>query len=35
VQKPVDFAEFVETVARLGVYWMATNEPPPERPLRC
>lgn len=34
VQKPVDFAEFVETVARLGVYWQATNEPPPERPLR-
>ena len=34
VQKPVDFAEFVETVARLGVYWLATNEPPPERPLR-
>ena len=34
VQKPVDFAEFVETVARLGVYWLATNEPPPERQLR-
>lgn len=32
VQKPVDFAEFSETVARLGVYWLATNEPPPERP---
>jgi len=28
VQKPVDFAEFAETVARLGVYWLATNEPP-------
>jgi CheY-like chemotaxis protein len=28
VRKPVDFAEFVETVARLGVYWLATNEPP-------
>ena len=27
VRKPVDFAEFAETVARLGVYWMATNEP--------
>ena len=34
VQKPVDFADFAETVARLGVYWLATNEPPPERPLR-
>ncbi len=30
VCKPVDFAEFAETVARLGIYWLATNEPPPE-----
>lgn len=29
VRKPVDFAEFAETVSRLGVYWLATNEPPP------
>ena len=28
VRKPVDFAQFAETVARLGVYWLATNEPP-------
>ena len=28
VRKPLDFAEFAETVARLGVYWLATNEPP-------
>lgn len=27
VRKPVDFAEFAETVARLGIYWLATNEP--------
>jgi hypothetical protein len=27
VRKPVDFAIFAETVARLGVYWMAVNEP--------
>ncbi|MBI5330236.1 MAG: response regulator [Betaproteobacteria bacterium] len=27
VRKPVDFNEFAETVARLGVYWLATNEP--------
>jgi CheY-like chemotaxis protein len=26
VRKPVDFAEFAETVARLGVYWLATNQ---------
>lgn len=31
VRKPLDFAEFAETVARLGVYWLATNEPPPAR----
>ena len=28
VRKPIDFAVFAETVARLGVYWLATNEPP-------
>jgi CheY-like chemotaxis protein len=27
VRKPVDFAKFAETVARLGIYWLATNEP--------
>lgn len=27
VRKPVDFGEFAETVARLGVYWLAVNEP--------
>jgi CheY-like chemotaxis protein len=31
VRKPVIFADFAETVARLGVYWLATNEPPPEK----
>ena len=29
VRKPVDFADFAETVARLGMYWLVTNEPPP------
>jgi CheY-like chemotaxis protein len=28
VRKPLDFAEFAETVARLGIYWLAINEPP-------
>jgi hypothetical protein len=28
VQKPVDFAEFSETVTRLGVFWAMTNQPP-------
>lgn len=27
VRKPLDFAEFAETVAQLGVYWLATNKP--------
>jgi CheY-like chemotaxis protein len=30
VRKPLDFTELVETVARLGVYWLAINEPPPK-----
>ncbi|MDD5297523.1 MAG: hypothetical protein PHU46_11485 [Rhodocyclaceae bacterium] len=28
VRKPLDFSEFAETVARLGIYWLATNRPP-------
>ena len=28
VRKPIDFSKFAETVARLGVYWLATNEAP-------
>jgi len=28
VRKPLDFSEFAETVARLGIYWIATNQPP-------
>ena len=28
VHKPLDFTEFAEAVARLGVYWLATNVPP-------
>jgi CheY-like chemotaxis protein len=28
VRKPLDFTEFAETVARLGVYWAAINQPP-------
>ena len=30
VRKPLDFSEFAVTVARLGVYWLATNESPQE-----
>jgi hypothetical protein len=28
VRKPLDSSEFIETVSRLGVYWLAVNEPP-------
>jgi len=28
VRKPLDFTEFAETVARLGIYWLAINKPP-------
>jgi CheY-like chemotaxis protein len=28
VVKPVDFAEFIKAVKRLGIFWAAINEPP-------
>jgi two-component system, response regulator len=28
IRKPVDFAEFVESVGRLGLYWLLLNEHP-------
>jgi two-component system response regulator len=31
VRKPVDFAEFMEAVKVLGIYWLMMNQPPPER----
>lgn len=31
VRKPVDFTEFLEAVRLLGIYWLMTNQPPPER----
>jgi CheY-like chemotaxis protein len=39
VVKPVDFAEFMNAVKQLGVFWVAVNEPPPavkreERPTK-
>ena len=29
VRKPVDFAQFVEAVRHLGLYWLVINETPP------
>lgn len=29
VRKPVDFAEFMEAVRKLGAYWLLLNEAPP------
>ena len=31
VRKPVNFAEFLEAVRVLSVYWLMMNNPPPER----
>jgi len=30
VRKPLEFAEFADAVAKLGIYWMALNDPPME-----
>jgi len=27
VRKPLEFSDFAQTVAHLGIYWVATNEP--------
>lgn len=31
VVKPVDFTEFMKSVKLLGVFWVAVNEPPPQK----
>jgi two-component system response regulator len=29
IRKPVDFADFVEVIRHIGVYWLTVNERPP------
>jgi CheY-like chemotaxis protein len=33
VRKPVDFAQFLEAVRHLGLYWLVLNEAPPKARL--
>ncbi|MCJ7533373.1 MAG: response regulator [Anaerolineales bacterium] len=30
IRKPVDFAQFVQTIQQLGLYWLVLNESPPK-----
>jgi len=32
IQKPVDFARFVDAIRQLGLYWLLLNESPPQAP---
>ncbi len=34
IQKPVDFAQFRQTVQQLGLYWLVVNQPPPANAQR-
>ena len=29
IRKPVDFAQFTDSIRELGLYWLVLNEPPP------
>lgn len=32
IRKPVDFDNFVEAIAHLGLYWLVLNQSPPKKP---
>lgn len=32
IRKPVDFDNFVEAIASLGLYWLVLNQSPPKKP---
>ena len=32
IRKPVDFHQFAEVIKQLGMYWLVTNQPPPNGP---
>lgn len=34
VRKPLEFAEFTDTVVRIGMYWLVINAPPSTPPCR-
>ena len=31
IQKPVDIAQFRQTIKTLGLYWLVVNQPPPDK----
>ena len=33
IVKPVDFGQFTDVVAHLGLYWLLLNNPPPPEPV--
>jgi CheY-like chemotaxis protein len=30
IRKPIDFAQFAQTIQQLGLYWLVLHEPPPK-----